>query len=210
MNAIQESDPMQYSGDRHPSPEDLESYSMGRLDGPKLAAFEEHLLCCEECQEALALEDAVTQGMRDAGSLLQHRVTPSRTRRFRPAWAFGLGLVTLALLIFGGIEWSSLRRAGLPAATVLLQATRGSENPAAIAPAGRPITLVLDLTDLPQLPQYQLEIVEANGHSVLHAVAGSRDNRLQTIVRGLSKGAYFVRVYSPSGELLREYALTVV
>ena len=38
----------------HVSPEQLELYSMGRLEAAQAAALEEHLLVCEECCERLA------------------------------------------------------------------------------------------------------------------------------------------------------------
>src|SRR5579871_909822 len=103
MNVSQGSYPMQIAGDSHPSPEDLERYSMGRLAGPELAPFEEHLLLCEECQAAVAFEDAVTQGMRDAARLLQNQEAPARSWQIRPAWAFALGVAGLVVLIFAGV-----------------------------------------------------------------------------------------------------------
>ena len=80
----------------------------------------------------------------------------------------------------------------------------------ASAPAGNPLALVLDLTGLQQLPKYKLEIVDAAGRPVFQSNGAPRNNQLQAaLAKGLTAGAYFVRVYALTGELLREYALTV-
>ena len=45
--------------DSHITAEALELYALGRLSEPEGAAVEEHLLICEHCQEALALDDGL-------------------------------------------------------------------------------------------------------------------------------------------------------
>jgi hypothetical protein len=104
-----------------------------------------------------------------------------------------------------------LRRSTAAPAVILLQTTRGTENPTlAAAPAGKPLTLVLDLTDLQQFSEYTLEIVDAGGHPAFQSSGAAQSNKLQiTLAKSLAAGAYFVRVYAPTRELLREYALTV-
>jgi hypothetical protein len=70
--------------------------------------------------------------------------------------------------------------------------------------------LLLDLTDLQQFSEYKMEIVDAGGHPAFQSNGSPQNARLQaTLTRGLAAGAYFVRVYTPAGELLREYALIV-
>jgi len=69
---------------------------------------------------------------------------------------------------------------------------------------------VLDLTGLQPCSEYKLEIVRAAGRPVFQANRAAQGSKVQaTISRGLAAGAYFVRVYSPTRELLREYALVV-
>ncbi|MGC9948893.1 MAG: hypothetical protein ABSF64_21200 [Bryobacteraceae bacterium] len=199
---------VQFADNRHAADEVLERYSMGRLGGPELAGFEEHLLVCESCQDRLAREDSFSQGMRHAGVatvLEQPRTAVPRYPRL--AWA--LGLTAVGLVVFAGIGWRSVRRSTDAPVVILLQATRGPENPTlAAAPAGKPLTLLLDLTDLPQFSAYKLEIVDAGGHPAFQSAESPRNGRLQaTLARGLPAGAYFVRLYNPAGQLLREYSL---
>ena len=141
---------MQFTDDHHATEEDLERYTMGRLAEPDLAEFEEHLLMCPQCQDRLAHEDAIRQGIQDAAPLLQRKpkTSPGWTLP-RLAWAFGFA--ALAIVALAG-AWPSLRRAvqgpSLNPATVLLQSMRGTENTAATAPPGKSIALVFDITDL--------------------------------------------------------------
>jgi hypothetical protein len=200
---------MQFADNRHASDEVLERYSMDCLTGPELAEFEEHLLLCETCQDRLAREDRIRQHVRAAGAVLARPRAPLPWRLPKLAWA--LGLVAVGLAVFAGIEWQSLRRSTAPPTVILLRTTRGTENPAlAAAPAGKPLILALDLTELQQFSEYTLEIVDAGGHPAFQSKGSAQNGRLQvTLTAGLAAGAYFVRVNAPAGELLREYALIV-
>jgi hypothetical protein len=200
---------VEFAANRHATDDVLERYSMGCVAGPELAGLEEHLLVCDYCQDRLAREDSIRQLVRDGAEQLQ-RPHPAMHWGF-PKWAWGLGLAAVGLLLFAGSQWPSFRRSTVQPAVVLLQTTRGAENPAlAAAPAGRPISLVLDLTDLPQFSAYTVEIVDNVGHPAFHSSESPVNNKLQTsIARGLAAGAYFVRLYTPTRELLREYALIV-
>jgi len=197
--------------DGHPTDEALEEYSSAVLADPLLSEFEEHLLICELCQDRLAFEDDFRQGMRDASTVLQERrpVSPGWAAP-KPAWVFAMAALFLILL---GIGWQGLRHAAtgrqMSAAIVLLQATRGPGDAATVA-ADRPAILVLDLIDLQQSPDYNVEIVDAAGRPVFRSSLIAEKNRLQApLPKGLAAGAYFVRVYSLKGELLREYSLIV-
>jgi hypothetical protein len=200
---------VEFATNRHATDDALERYSMGRLAGQELAGFEEHLLVCDSCQDRLAREDSVRQLVRDGAELLP-RPRPTMQWGF-PKLAWGLGLAAVGLLLFAGSQWPSFRRSTVQPAVILLQTTRGTENAAlAAAPAGRPISLVLDLTDLPQFSAYTVEIVDNVGHPAFQSSGSPLNNKLQTTVaRGLAAGAYFVRLYAPARELLREYALIV-
>ena len=202
---------VQFPDNRHAADDVLERYSMGRLAGPELAEFEKHLLVCECCQDRLAREDSFIQGVRLAGAVLQQpraALRPRLPKLPKLAWAFGLAGAVLAVV--GGIEWRTLRHSADPPAMILLRTTRGPETPTLAAPAGKPLTVTLDLTGLPQLPAYKLEIVDAGGRPAFQSTEALRNNQLQaTLASGLAAGAYFVRLYNPAGELLREYALNV-
>ncbi len=200
---------LQFADDRHAADEMLERYSSGRLAGLELAQFEEHLLVCQSCQDRLAQEDAFRQGMHDAGAALPQPRRASPWRLPKLAWA--LGLAAAGLIAFVGIAWRPFARPADPPAVILLRTTRGAENlTLAAGPAGKPLTLVPDLTGLQPFESYRLEIVDAAGRPAYQSTEAVRNDKLQaTLVRGLPAGAYFVRLYNPAGELLREYALTV-
>ncbi len=198
---------MQFADNRHATDEVLERYSMDSLAEPGLTGFEEHLLVCESCQDRLACEDSIRQRVRDGAAVLQQPRAAVWWRLPRLAWASGL--VAAGLVIFAGSALQSLRRSTAAPAVILLQTTRGTENPT-LAAAGKPLTLVLDLTDLQQFSEYTLEIVDAGGHPAFQSSGAAQSNKLQiTLAKSLAAGAYFVRVYAPTRELLREYALTV-
>jgi hypothetical protein len=198
---------VQFADNRHATDEVLERYSMDSLAEPGLTGFEEHLLVCESCQDRLACEDSIRQRVRDGAAVLQQPRAAVWWRLPRLAWASGL--VAAGLVIFAGSALQSLRRSTAAPAVILLQTTRGTENPT-LAAAGKPLTLVLDLTDLQQFSEYTLEIVDAGGHPAFQSSGAAQSNKLQiTLAKSLAAGAYFVRVYAPTRELLREYALTV-
>lgn len=198
---------MQFADNRHATDEVLERYSMDSLAEPGLTGFEEHLLVCESCQDRLACEDSIRQRVCDGAAVLQQPRAAVWWRLPRLAWASGL--VAAGLVIFAGSALQSLRRSTAAPAVILLQTTRGTENPT-LAAAGKPLTLVLDLTDLQQFSEYTLEIVDAGGHPAFQSSGAAQSNKLQiTLAKSLAAGAYFVRVYAPTRELLREYALTV-
>jgi hypothetical protein len=200
---------VQFADSRHATDEVLERYSMDRLAGPELVEFEEHLLVCNFCQDRLADEDRIGQRIRAGGAGFKPARAAAQLRFPKLAWAFGL--IAVGLAVFAGIGWLSFDRSETPPALVLLQATRGAENPTlAAAPAGKPLTLVLDLTDLRQFAQYRWEIVDAAGRALRQSTAAPSGGKLlATLANGLAAGGYFVRLYAPGGELLREYALTV-
>ena len=76
------------------------------------------------------------------------------------------------------------------------------------APAGQPVLLKIDLTELPAFPSYRVAIVNAAGKSVWQAEVISQSGEItQPLSKGLGAGHYYVRLYSPAGALLREFSL---
>ena len=201
---------MEFGTGRHASDELLEQYSMGGLDERTSQDLEEHLLVCAGCQDNLALADAYRKSMcRAALELRQQTRHPAKgwfgglARLPKPVWA----TAALALVVAVGIRWPSIHGSPAQPVVVLLQSNRGGQSSLnSSTPPARPITLMLDLTDLAPLPQYRLEVVDAAGHPVFGSSAAPRNNKLcATIAKGLPAGMYYVRVYGQ--ELLREYAL---
>jgi len=192
----------------HASDDTLERYAMGRLPEPEMIEFEEHLLVCDRCQDRLALEDSIRQRVRDGAVALEPARDVVWWRSPKLGWASALAAA--GLLFVAGYQWRSVPRPTAAPAVVLLQATRGAEEMTPAAPAGRPLTVVLDVTGLPQFREYKLEVVLAAGRPVFQTSAAPQGTRLQaTLSGGLAADAYFVRVSTPTGELLREFALLV-
>jgi hypothetical protein len=47
----------------HPSDDLIELYALGKLAEELVPSFEEHLLICCQCQDALQVEDTLSQGI---------------------------------------------------------------------------------------------------------------------------------------------------
>ena len=206
---------MQLDRESHASDETLESYAMGSLDGPSLARVEEHLLVCSHCQEQLKDADTFVAAIRTAAAGLELEDESRKDWRARVSGALtvrriGWALAIAGLLIIGmalRVSWRSSPSTLQPLALVL-ETNRGSGLQR--APAGRPLVLNLDATGLPVLPAYEVEAVDARGgvQAQFHAVTGQPGIKIQ-LAGGLSRGIYFVRIYSPMRELLREYGVQV-
>ena len=187
---------------------------MHSLPEPALAELEEHLLVCSRCQEQLRETEGYVRAMRDAAARLEQeeesrkrwwtRVSGALTFR-RLAWAMtGVALVLVAVALRVSFRPA---RAPQPFA-LLLETSRGSEVPH--APAGRPIELSLDITGLPPFSAYSVQVVDETGRleSETH-VAGAQPRVTTSLSDRLRPGNYFIRLYSPSRELLREYGLRI-
>jgi anti-sigma factor RsiW len=205
---------MQRDINGHASDECLEQYALGSLEEPLLGEVEEHLLICSQCQEHLKEIDAFRVAMRSAAARLEGeeearkgfwtQVSTALTFR-RLGWVMALGAVVLIGLSVR--VWMSPAESSRPLA-LFLETTRGTEI--RHAPARRPLELSLDRTGLALYPSYQVETVDAMGRvQALGAARASEGKVTASLAKGLRPGNYFVRLYSPSRELLREYGLVV-
>ena len=202
----------------HAADDVLERYSMGKLPEGEIEPFEEHLLICVECQQRLAETDVYIHAVRTAAARLERERAAAPTNPFRalaamwtvPRTAWALGAVVLAL----AVSWLAVHRRdsgaiGPSPVAVILQTTRGTDH-AAVAPSHAPFVLRIDLTQLPALSSYSLEVAAGDGSVVGEYHAVSKDGSLSVPVeRTLAAGKYWVRLYAPAPgkELLREYAL---
>jgi len=188
--------------------EEFERYSMGAMPEGAIAPFEEHLLICESCQQRLAQIDVYVAAMRHASARLRSetvkpRLSWLRFPRLVPALA-GLAVAIVA----AGLWLGRLDVGEAHPFAVDLAATRGSAIEAT-APAGRWLLLRLDLSNLPASPAYRMEMVDRSGNRVWQATVPARGSKADFKVPGTQPGVYFVRLYRPPGELLREYGFEV-
>jgi hypothetical protein len=192
----------------HMDEEEFERYSMGAMPEGAIAPFEEHLLICESCRDRLAQTDVYVAAMRNASARLRSETVKQRLPWLRfprlvPALA-GLAVAIVAAgLWLGRLDVGEAR----PFA-VDLAATRGSAIEAT-APAGRWLMLRLDLSNLPASPGYRMEMVDRAGNPVWQAAVSARGSKADFKVPRTRPGVYFVRLYGPPGELLREYGFEV-
>lgn len=181
---------------------------MDEVTAEELPRWEEHLLICDSCRSAVSECDAYVAAMRSAAAEL--RLTPRQRERRR--WAFfpvlAPAAAALALLAVFAVVFPP--RAGrAPAAfAVQLAATRGP-GLGDRAPARTPLLLQPDLTGLPALPSYGLQVVDSAGKPVWQGSLAASAAARGVSIPPLARGVYFARISSPQGELYREYGLEV-
>jgi hypothetical protein len=185
-------------GGYHLDASEIERYSMGRSTGDELDRCDEHLLICAPCRRQVEEADVFLRAMRRAAA--QSRELPRRDWFHLPQLIAVLAALAALLLV----AWFGAQRPlpTPPAATVLLTASRGS-GIEIHAPAGTPLALQPDLSGLPPWPSYRLEVVDAAGARLWRGVYPGPD------APGMRPGVYFVRLYSPAGEIYREYGLEI-
>jgi len=188
----------------HAAEELLEQYSAGSLPETEVARVEEHLLICETCRERLVSIDDWVRSLRRASALLDREPQGLRQRLRWPRWAPALAAALVLVCAGVALEWN--HGSGVTPLAVALEATRGET--AVQVPAGRPLLIQPGLAGLPQFSEYRLDIVDTLGKRVRQATFAP-EQRAGAIVPGIASGIYFVRLYNPAGQLLREYALKV-
>lgn len=223
----------------HATEELLEEYTFGRIREPQLGWLEEHLLICPQCQSELedseeykvfmkaglaAFESERLAGVASrsspdrADSTVRLWFSLRRALRFRFAWpgisvTRSLLAAAVVLVVAGATVTWRMRSSPLemaPVATVRLVALRGGEGDVALAPSGRPLELLFGRTDLPADLSYRAEVVSSSGRQMWSGKVWIAEQSLSMRVDGpLQAGAYWVRLYSSSGQLLREFGLRV-
>jgi len=195
--------------DRHMGEDEIERYSLGCISEEEAAKIEEHLLVCESCQKRVTDSDAYVSAIRSAAA---HPSRPWSQQKSRPMFFMRPlpVLAALAVVLVAGAVGLRVtnRQTAAPAFVVGLEATRGAPIEAR-APAGRPLALQLDLAGLRAEPSYQVEMVDGQGNQVWKGTVAAQESKATAAVPKTSAGPYFVRVYTVSGELLREYGLEI-
>lgn len=199
----------------HLTAETIEKYSMGKLSLDECDNAEEHLLVCESCQVALEEMDDYLIHMREAAQRLVSQPEPDslwdrirdgiRGLSIQPL-PVAAALCAVAVLIF--VIPASRISVDEPPQQLALQASRGEAASQSVA-ANRKIDLKLNLDGLTPFGSYRITIVDSNGSTVFTTNAAKQGAELVLTAPALKKGAHFVRIHSPSSELLREFLLQV-
>jgi hypothetical protein len=189
----------------------MEEYVFRRLPERSAADFEEHLLICEPCQERLKATENYIQLMKRAAAQWEPS-TGTRGGRVgvrSPKVAFLAALAITAAIAFAIlVPW----RASPGTQTVELAAFRGGSPALAQARAGTPVDLLIDGSDLDDPHGLRIEVVDAGGKAVWSGAAPepSADGKIPARIGArLASGVYWVRLYSPGHELVREFGFRV-
>ncbi len=220
----------------HATEELLEEYTFGRVREPQLGWLEEHLLICQQCQSELEgieeyklfmkaglasfeSERLAAAGLSGLPAHLQTRPGSAARPRSPVRELLALHfvgprilLVAAVLLVLAGtaVIWrmQSFPVAMAPIATINLVAFRGGDGDVAHAPSGRPLELVFNRRDLPVEASYRAEVVNASGPQMWIGNVLIEDQSLSIrLDRPLREGVYWVRLYTSTGQLLREFGL---
>ena len=189
----------------HVDAEDLERYSMGTGSPEATPLIEQHLLTCGACQERLLETDDYLRAMRTSAKQLRWDGEAAKGRAWEIPSRFP-ALLAVACGIVLVVAAPRFIRPAEPLVAVSLTALRG-DGAGNSAPSGRELMLHPDLTGLAEGSWYRLEIVDETGRAVRQGKLTQAQKGIQ--VPGLGSGLYFVRVYLPAGELLREYGLRI-
>jgi hypothetical protein len=201
---------MSSSANKHPTDDTLELHALKQLPESEREPLEEHLLVCEECRQRLDKTEDYVAAMQQALTEIQQESTqPSGfwawvPRVPKPVWAGVLAVVAAVLIIVP----MQLRTGGTPY-DLNLTAYRGDQAVASpAAPAGSKLTLHIDITGLPEVYGYGVQVANADG-AVVFDKGIYREGDVMTIPleRTLPAGQYWVRVYEPRTRSLplREY-----
>jgi hypothetical protein len=184
---------------KHPGEDAFENYAFDRLSESDSAIFEEHLLACERCQEKFAQVDDYVRLMKVATAtyVREKGEPPPRTSGRRRGLHWNVAAAALVLVTCLAGLLTSRSPSGQPA-IVALDSYRGE---ASQAPAGRPLDLKIDLTDVRPAHSYRAEVVDAAGRRIWFGGTPAR------IANGLAPGTYWVRLSTDNDELLREFGL---
>jgi hypothetical protein len=181
----------------------LDQYASGSVRPELLAAIEEHLLSCPDCQTRLIAVDEFIGLFRAAATQPDARPRPLWQRLFKARWLGAAAVVAAGLLLI----FVGFRKPPISPATVFMQSLRGPEAVATVA-AGKPVRLVFDLTPAGAVGEYQAQIVNLLGTQVLAIPVEFHNGHLSVLIRKLGFGSYWVRIYHrANSELIAEYGL---
>jgi hypothetical protein len=207
---------------------EIEDLVRGKLSGETERRCLAHLLWCRSCQHKVDEETEFARATRRAAVVLEKKAagqrqgagrfqriiervrdwfresfrTPTRTRWVAAALSVCV-LATAAILL-------PMRR-GPEGESVLLRSERGSAVPATVeSAASANLRLRIDVSDVAPSAAYSVTVVDAMGQTIeTSAVSATGGSANVTLHRKLAPGGYWIRLSTPDGRLLREYALRV-
>jgi len=190
----------------HEPDDQLELYALDRLPEDAMERVEEHVLICDHCRTRLDDIGEFAYTMRQSLLVTQTDQEPAQRGWFH-GWhlkvALG-GALAFALLYVVFVYRSSHLPSLAPVASLTLSAVRG-EN--AVAAPGREYDLTLRAASGTNLP---VDVVDAAGKVVWSGTAAAHTDGVRArVTKPLQPGSYFVRLKSPSGELVHEYGLDI-
>jgi hypothetical protein len=194
---------MRQTPHRHPHEDVFDEYVFERLSDNEAIDFEDHLLICEECQSTLEETIEYVRLMKAATAAYAADRTriPAPHLRFRSDGLRRNAATAAILLLMCITALLSWRTPGDPKAIALEAYRAGDSSTVPRAPAGQPLDLKIDLKDLPPASGYRVEVVDASGRRVWFGGTPARLNK------GLAPGTYWIRLFTDTGELLREFGL---
>jgi hypothetical protein len=181
----------------------LDQYASESLRLELLAATEEHLLTCPDCQTRLMAVDEFVGLFRAAATQPDARPQPLWQRLFHARW---IGAAAVVAAVFSLI-FIELPKPPIAPATVFMQSLRGPE---AVVPvtAGKPVRLVFDLTPTGDVRDYQVQVVNLLGIQVLAIPVELKNGELSALLQKLGAGSYWARIYRKgNSEPIAEYGL---
>ncbi len=193
----------------------LVRYASGRLSETDADDLEEHMFMCEDCRLRLnAVDEQLQVGAQAVKELREEekrRKSPQRSHWKRgPAIAWSLAFA--AILICAAVPRFSRSRntAQGPPTVVALIASRGAaQTLISHAQAGN-IVLQVDASELPPLPAYKLQVVDASGREIWSGDAANVRHEIKLpIPHALPSGQYWVRLFGRDSTQLREFGLEV-
>ena len=181
----------------------LDQYASQSLSPELLAAAEEHLLTCADCQTRLIAVDEFIGLFRAAATQPDARPQPLWQRLFHARW---IGATAVVAAVFSLI-FIELPKPPITPATVFMHSLRGPEAVVSIT-AGKPVRLVFDLTPTGDVRGYEIQVVNLLGIQVLAIPVEFNNGQLSALLQKLGAGSYWARIYRKgNSEPIAEYGL---
>jgi len=198
-------DQLQHPNLEHPSEDALERFLMHRSDAEELDLVETHILGCDSCVSRLeTLEIQIAATKLALSELHQEKTAKEYAKARSPRYSW---FNTQSLSWAGGVAALALAAFSIPLFTpaqVNLAAYRGSET--TVVPEWRPLQLHLNAENI-SARNVGVQVVDAEGNEVWQGASSINNQGADVKIPRLTRsGSYLLRLYSPSNDLLREFA----